>query len=376
LDASDGEAASDLPFIDPANFDDQQPFPLLVLRDRVDQPWPTAMGGGPELSTALDNPEAFELAYKQRITAGNLANPNFLPDPCDVSAAAPTATVAASLKLRFAGNMNIGDQRKAETKALIVAAFERALTKPAGTQSVTLFVHGTGNTLPDVIDHGYHLRALFGTEPIAFAWPSGSGRGGLAAYIGGVAAIKLSVKCFLPMQGVLNILNEVSGYARYQGVAKVLLFRSTGTRIFQSTLENIGAGAVDRQRYFSHVTRIVLSSPMAKSSEMARLTQHGNLPPIYVTINPSDQTLNFADKIDGWGKMLGLDMPDAGDLAPGVTYLNFTNAGRLHDYLFPALSQPQMSMNQAFFKPSLLQPLAIAGVSASPGLGAPVFDVS
>jgi alkaline phosphatase D len=365
--------APNQPYLDASTFADLSPIPLLVLRDRVSANWPSATGS---IQVDLEHLDGLEQCYKQRITTGNVTNPNFFPDPCLIEPVPATPVNAAGLRMSFAGNPHLGDARAAETEALIRAAFERALHKP-GEKSVTLFVHGTGSSMSTVIDHCYYLRARMGTEPIGFAWPSGLGGGGLASYLGGVSAIHTSAKCFLPLQGVLRVFNAVAGEPRYQDVAKVLLGRSTGARIFQAALASMTADPPTRRLHFSNVSRVVLSAPMTKSADFASLTALGHVPPIFVCLNTSDQTLKFADKIDGTGSLLGLDFPDASLLNAGMRFLNFTQVGRLHEYLLPQLSVGQQAIAQALFQRVPFDPASINGVTAHLGVPAgTIYDIA
>jgi hypothetical protein len=98
------------------------------------------------------------------------------------------------------------------------------------------------------------------------------------------------------------------------------------------------------------VDRVVLSAPLLQPSQFRRAQSFAGLNrPLVVTRNRNDQTLKFANWIDGFGRPLGLDGEfDAPQpLAACADFTACPGVGRLHDYLMLDISEGQRRLNQA-----------------------------
>ena len=363
----DGEDAAALPFID-SQLDDLAPFPIFVRRK------PSATLQNTPLTCPVEAMDDFENAF------GAQTAPLTMPQACLVQASnADPADLTSSARLTLtykAGTLNgTGDETEATIKALIRDAFERARNSGGTISSVTLFVHGTGKTIPDVIDQCYALRRLFNTEPVAFAWQAGKGGGGLAAYFGAFNTYANAKGTALDLNVFIKQFNEIAG--QYPELAAIVLCRSIAATMFVEGLATIGLNTTDRAAVFSNINRIILSAPYASIDQFRNCTKDQECElPIVVTINENDQTLQFAKWIAGTHGWLGKDLnyPKTRKCY-GVQFLHFASVGPMHDYFFPKLSNAQRELNKKLFSKTAIDPTSVAGVTRSPGFQSDVYLV-
>jgi hypothetical protein len=254
----------------------------------------------------------------------------------------------------------------------MATAFARA--RDNGKKSVVLFIHGFGKSFEASLAQAYGLRQAFPEcEPILYSWEAGRAGGVIAALTGVSAAKNSAIAGSFGMSAVLAAF----GAASADGLAKVIVARSAGSvAMCQALLE----GAPNFNGRLDSVHRIILSAPLLKLRDYNADNSFATLTvPVVVTRNRNDQTLKFADWIDGFGPMLGLDEGFAGTL-PDHICLDFTSSsrvGQLHDYLFLKINPVQTEINRRLLTERVFDPeLAIkAHLLQAGGAGAGVFHV-
>ena len=125
----------------------------------------------------------------------------------------------------------------------------------------------------------------------------------------------------------------------------MVLARSAGCLALEHALERTGVGG----GRLAHVDRIVLSAPLLKDSEYRRHAGLGGLDlPVVLTRNRNDQTLRFADWIDGVGSLLGVDeeFVPARQRHACLDFSDSAGVGSLHDYLLPHVSPQQHRLHE------------------------------
>lgn len=280
------------------------------------------------------------------------------------------ADAAGRATLDFRGDTHQGQQRVEEITALVREAFVRAVA--ARKSSVVMFIHGFGKSFVDAAAQAYQLRASFpACEPILYAWEAGRSGGAVAALMGVPAAQQAARQGWLALSTVLGAFNMVAGEPAFAALAKVIVARSAGSLAMHEALMS-GGGQLQS------VDRVVLSAPLLKPSQFKHRQSFGGLArPLVVTRNRNDQTLKFANWIDGFGQPLGLD----GDFQapqPLAACADFTacpGVGRLHDYLMLDINERQRKLNEALLTQRQFdwQDAVQAGWVQPAGAG--VFDV-
>lgn len=261
-------------------------------------------------------------------------------------------TVDSTARLQFQGNVHDGNNREAELHTLIGGAFERA--RVGNKRSVVLFIHGFGKSFEASLAQAYGLRQAFPEcEPILYSWEAGRA-GGVLAALTGVGAARHSAK--VGVHGLSAVLKAFGG-AEENGMSKVIVARSAGSLALSEALWGQWETFSDE---INRVQRVVLSAPLLKWSEYKRNKSFVGLKTqVVVTCNRNDQTLKFADWIDGFGPMLGLEEGFVG-ASPSQICLDFTDSprvGRLHDYLFLKINPAQSEINRRLMTESVFDPL-------------------
>lgn len=261
-------------------------------------------------------------------------------------------TVDSTARLQFRGNAHHGNDREAELHTLIRGAFERA--RAGNKRSVVLFIHGFGKSFEASLAQAYGLRQAFPEcEPILYSWEAGRA-GGVLAALAGVGAARHSAE--VGVHG-LSVVLKAFGGAEAHGMSKVIVARSAGSLALFEALWGQGDCFSDE---IHRVQRVVLSAPLLKWSEYKRNKSFAELKTqVVVTRNRNDQTLKFADWIDGFGPMLGLE-EGFGGASPGQICLDFTDSprvGRLHDYLFLKINPAQSEINRRLMTDAVFDPL-------------------
>lgn len=252
------------------------------------------------------------------------------------------ADPAGSAILAFQGNAHQGQQRVDEITALVRDAFVRAAA--AHKSSVVLFIHGFGKSFVDAAAQAYQLRASFpACEPILYAWEAGRSGGAVAALTGVPRAQQAARQGWLALSTVLGAFNLVAEEPAFAALAKVVVARSAGSLAMHEALM-YGGGEL------KFVDRVVLSAPLLQSEQFDHVKSFAGLKrPLVITRNRNDQTLKFANWIDGFGSPLGLDgdfhVPQS--LAACADFTGCPGVGRLHDYLMLDISEGQRRLNQA-----------------------------
>lgn len=278
--------------------------------------------------------EEFDVLYK-----GSAISAGTCPEPLLI-----TLLNATKLQLGFQGNILQSADREDELEQAIRAAFCRANT--SGKLSVVLFIHGFGKSFSDSLSQAYLLRSVFPQcEPILYSWEAGQA-GGLLAAINGVASAQASaLEGQIGLSKVLEAFGRVAAELDFNNLAKVIVARSAGSIAMRHALEHKGLNFGD---LLSAVNRIILSSPLLKWSDFNNRTGFGELEvPIIIMRNQNDQTLKFADWLDGVGAMLGLD-DKFKQIRPTMLCIDYTHCprvGTLHDYLFLKLTSNQYKIN-------------------------------
>jgi hypothetical protein len=350
-DVPDGEDTSAEGYL---SIDDIAPLPLIVFRTRdLKTPIPKTVEPA--------EMESLEAIFEQNVppTVGNPPH-NFLATPCRVQAVSASKSVSKKDELTLEAWPAVNNPQVIET--LIKEAFDRAAMS---SKSVVLYVHGTGNSLPAVIDHAYGLRERFNCEPIGFGWSGGVAGNGRSAYRGAFNAYENAKASHAGFEKTLKIFNAVALQYKVKNVPAILLLRSAGCAMFAESLATSPGDKETwdsrRRALFGNLHRIVLSSPFTPSVKFAAaLAKKDNgaalatspLPTIFVTINQLDSTL----RVGKW--LLAKDGPDGDHILgndveildkksfDGVTFLNFKGALTLHDYLFPNITKQQDQVNE------------------------------
>lgn len=255
------------------------------------------------------------------------------------------AVAEPDLKLEFHPSSLVGAEGETSARAQVRQAFEQALA--LGKQSVVLFIHGFGKTFSTSASQAYDLRASHPTcEPLLFSWFAGKAGGGLAALWGMHDALRSATQGAPRLATVLRAFGAMARDPRYEALATVVVGRSAGSVALNEALRT---GEPGFNGDLKGVTRVVLSAPLLKTGDfnarggLAWLTDV----PVVVTRNRNDQTLRWADKVDGTGDMLGLEGEFETD-HPDAWCLDFTDSawvGQLHDHLLPFVNEAQHRLN-------------------------------
>lgn len=335
------------------------PEPLTILAARV-RSGPVQASVGP-----VDGLEGLDAVYGSRpLEVDHYPEPLLLR----VDTQAPPARGRATLT--FQGDTHTGEQRGAEITALIRDAFTRAVA--AHKSSVVLFIHGFGKSFVDAVAQAYQLRATFtACEPILYAWEAGRSGGAVAALTGVPRAQEAARNGAFALSTVLGAFDLVAREPAFATLAKVIVARSAGSLAMHEAL-------MRGNEKLQGVDRIILSAPLLRPAQFKQGQSFKRLErPLVVTRNRSDQTLKFANWIDGFGRPLGLDAEFKPARATAVC-ADFTacpGVGRLHDYLMLDISDRQQQLNQALMtrRDFTLEQAAEAGWVQAAGGG--VFDV-
>lgn len=337
---------------------DEQPLALLAARKR------SSAFKGLGVVELSHGPDDLDAVYREDpLQDGHCAEPLHW-----------RVSAGGGARLESEADLGRPDEWPAATYRLVQSAFDRALAQPE-TTSVVLFIHGFGKSPALGLAQAYGLRAAYPRcEPILFEWEAGRGGGALAALSGVPRARQGAQGGSFALATVLHAFNLVAAQPAYARLARVVLARSAGCLALENALERMGVGG---QR-LAHVDRIVLSAPLLKASEYRRHAGLGGLDlPVVLTRNRNDQTLRFADWIDGVGSLLGVD-EDFVPMRPGHACLDFSDSagvGSLHDYLLLHVSPQQHRLHeQLLCQRGFSWSDAVADGLVAPG-GAGVFDV-
>lgn len=351
-----GEAAS---LLDAAP--DQQPLSMLAARVRTSAFRSVQSIVRSSVEGGLDG---LDEVYKNSGIAGAS-----LPEPLLLQADA-----SLGARLHFKGDIDLSAGRQGEIENLMRAAFERAVA--THKKSVVLFFHGFGKSFVDSAVQGYGLRASYpDCEPIVYSWEAGRAGGVVAALTSVDVARQSALASLVSTTTALQVFNKVAGEPAFAGIAKVVLARSAGSIAVHEAIYNTGLNFGGQ---LIHVDRVVLSAPLLKWTEFKTGTGFKGLDrPIVVTRNRNDQTLKFADWVDGTGPILGYD-PVFGDVSANKICLDFTQSpgvGRLHDYLLPHINDAQTEINNALLTQKVFDPVsAVANGLLGAGVSG-VFNV-
>lgn len=272
--------------------------------------------------------------------------------------------------LAFQGDPQHGHERVAEIAAVVREAFVRAAA--AQRSSVVLFIHGFGKSFVDAAAQAYQLRASFpACEPILYAWEAGRSGGAVAALTGVPRAQQAAQLGWQALSTVLGAFNQTAADPAFAAMAKVIVARSAGSLAMHEALMR-GGGQL------AAVDRVVLSAPLLRPAQFRQAQSFGGLNrPLVVTRNRNDQTLKFANWIDGFGRPLGLDgeFQAPQPLAACVDFTACPGVGRLHDYLMLDISERQRRLNHALLtQRQFAWPDAVQAGWVQPA-GPGVFDV-
>lgn len=291
------------------------------------------------------------------------------PEALEVQVRPGVGGIDATAKLTFKGDPDSGSDRPNEVYTLIQDAFDRA--RDNRKTSVVLFIHGFGKSFEASLAQAYGLRQTFpDCEPILYSWAAGRDGGVLAALMG-VPALPGSAKAG---SFGLEVVLDAFGSRQAYGMTKVIVARSAGSLAMRQALFNKGPN----YRGLDEVNRVILSAPLLKWRDYQHADSFAGLQTqVVVTRNRKDQTLDFADWIDGFGPMLGLEEGFA-PKKPNQICLDFTRSarvGRLHDYLFLKLNDQQMEINRQLMVEKVFDPhqAVTAGLLSADGPG--IFNV-
>ena len=353
----DGEAESQIDAVA-----DQQVLTVLCARRRT-RDYRLEKGIG-----VVENPvgiEGLDVVYKDKPLTGET-----YAETLEVQVQPGAGGSGTKARLEFMGKPDYGIDRPNELYTLIQRAFDRA--RNTGKRSVVLFIHGFGKSFEASLAQAYGLRHAFpDCEPILYSWEAGRDGGVLAALTGVAGARKSASAGYFGLSAVL----EAFGWAAPGALTKVIVARSAGSLAMFQALWSQGPNF---NGHLDSVHRVVLSAPLLKWGEYKRNNSFAGLQiPVVVTRNRNDQTLKFADWIDGFGPMLGLEEGFV-PTSPNQICLDFTDSarvGRLHDYLFLKLNDAQIEINRRLMvEPELDLLQAVGGGLLSP-VGPGVFNV-
>ncbi len=353
----DGEAESQ---VDAAA--DQQVLTVLCARRRT-RDYRLEKGIG-----VVENPDGIEgldVVYKDKPLTGET-----YAETLEVQVQPGAGGAGTKARLEFIGKSDYGIDRPNELYTLIQRAFDRART--SGKRSVVLFIYGFGKSFEASLAQAYGLRQAFpDCEPILYSWEAGRDGGVLAALAGAAGARKSASAGYFGLSAVL----QAFGWVNSGELTKVVVARSAGSLAMFQALWSQGPHF---NGHLDSVHRVVLSAPLLKWGEYNRHSSFAGLNvPVVVTRNRNDQTLTFADWIDGFGPMLGLEEGFA-PTSPNQICLDFTGSprvGRMHDYLFPRLNAVQMEINRRLLVEREFDVLQAVGDELLTPVGAGVFNV-
>jgi PhoD-like phosphatase len=313
--------------------------PLTVLCARTRDAHHRATSNYPAVNEELDDFDALYNDQPFGATPQQGVDPLQHPEPLLLTAAQGTKPC-----LKFMGNINQGDQRPKEIEDAIRAAFVRA--KEAGKLSVVLFIHGIGKTFSASLAQAYQLRSTFPMcEPILYSWQAGGSGSALAALQSVPTAVQSAKDGAFSLYTVLKAFGKISAEVAFNNLTKVIVARSAGSIALHQALLR---ASPNFNGQLASVNRIVLSSPLLKGSNFKDNSSYASLQmPVIFTRNSNDQTLKFANWIDGFGPILGLSYnwtPRANCYC--IDFTHSARVGRLHDYLLLQLNPHQMQLNQ------------------------------
>jgi alkaline phosphatase D len=339
---------------------DTQPLTVLCARARKSEFYKLGV------QLAIDDEiEGFDVVYKSEAQKATS-----LPEPLLVE-----VVNSMQMKLTFQGDSYRGDNRETEIENALTAAFDRALASPAKT-SVVLLIHGVGKSFSQNLSQAYQLRKTYPhCEPILYSWEAGGSGGALSALVSVGAAQKSAQVGALGLYKVLSLFAQIAKRDEYARLAKIIVARSAGSLALHETLVSSSNQLTNQ---LSSITRIILSAPLMKVKAFDRKASFSGLNvPIVITRNKNDQTLNFADWIDGFGTMLGLK-EGWRTTRPSHCCIDFTNCdsvGSLHDYLFLNLSTKQLAINNLLFAQAAFNLAAAVNHGLLTNQGDGVFNV-
>ncbi len=322
---------------------DTEPLTALFARSRRNGHWTRAVGDGLRELQALDDAYG-DIAAAPWSGSGDLppSTPAMRPD---------------SLRLESAGTDAIhlhptdapmGEAPLQTVERALRDVFERALRKHR--RAVVLFIHGVAKSPAQAVAQALALREAYAdAEPVVFSWPAGRSGGWLDA-LASVRAAEDGANAAAPaLDTTLQALASLAAEPHYAGLSTVVLARSAGSLLLDAALRRISVAG--RRAALKSLGRIVLSAPLIKPEAFAHPFGLGGagLPPICVTVNRHDATLQNADWIDGFGHPLGVQAtPVACDSTP--CWLDFSasdGVGDRHDYLLPEISAAQHGVHAA-----------------------------
>ena len=262
------------------------------------------------------------------------------PQPLCVQAMPPS-----DLKLTCGTTSLIGDAGHQAVLAQMAATFAQA--RAHGKSSVVLYIHGFGKTFGHSVAQAYGLRAAYpGCEPLLYTWAAGRSGGAVAALFGIHDAFKAAQTGAAGLAAVLRAWGQVARQPENAALAAVVLARSAGSVALNEALltGEPGLGGA-----LNGVDRIVLSAPVLKQSAFNRKGGLAGLAgvPVFVTRNQNDRSLRWADLVDGFGPILGMD-DDFDVRHPDAWCLDFTASARvdrLHDYMLPDINPAQRALH-------------------------------
>ncbi|MBY0467094.1 MAG: alkaline phosphatase D family protein [Burkholderiales bacterium] len=255
------------------------------------------------------------------------------------------ATATTGLKLDSGTASLIGEAGQQGVLAQMAATFAQARAR--GKASVVLYIHGFGKTFGHSAAQAYGLRAAYPEcEPLLYTWAAGRSGGAVAALFGIHDAFKAAQTGAAGLAAVLRAWGQVARLPENAALAKVVLARSAGSVALNEALltgEPGFGGALQG------VDRIVLSAPVLKQSAFNRKGGLAGLAdvPVFVTRNQNDRSLHWADWVDGFGPILGMD-EDFDIRHPNAWCLDFTASARvdrLHDYMLPDINPAQRALH-------------------------------
>jgi esterase/lipase superfamily enzyme len=280
-----------------------------------------------------------------------------------------------------------GDKKSDAVHALVRETFERASAAGKAERrkkTVVLFIHGFAKPYASAVMDGYALRARFpDCEPLLFSWPSGRTGGILQAVFGYNGVSNAAVKANLGLSGALvslgvNAKHYATKVNEDEKVSCIILARSMGTLALANAIGNVNQP--DYNGHLTHIKRVVLSSPALQNNKqlMSFKWLSGLTCQKVITVNQNDQTLRFANWLDGTGTPMGIAPPAAVNDA-STLYFDFTasgGVGRLHDYLFPRVNPRVVQVNDALMSADALMLNTLHELGAVREIAPQVFHVN
>jgi hypothetical protein len=203
---------------------------------------------------------------------------------------------------------------------------EEAISLTKVSRDYLFFIHGDGQTLPDVLDRCIRIERLYAINVIAFDWPSKiPDFSRMRNFYNSKRNAKRSVTAL--EESLIEFGNYISQNGKNHDIIHSTLFvHSLGNFIIKKFVDN--STAISAKTKFDN---ILLNAPAVKQKKHRKWVEKLNFQKkIYITSNKKDRTLYGAHLIT-FRRQLGERLRKP--LAKNAIYINFLNlVGKRHNY--------------------------------------------